>query len=166
MNNQAYDKKNSEDYKANTLILNKALQEIECNRKLQATVAQLSKMTRIHRNTITNRVWPIQKLKQIKEARKIEDKSNEKQVLLNKESMEEKLIQAQNEVIYWFNMYQDIKRFYDHSNKQLKDIKVSRDYYIELYKTEHRSLLAAEREIDRLIEFIELKGISSEQLRH
>ncbi len=78
---------------------------------MKATVAQLSEITGIHRNTITNRVWPIQKLKQIKEARKVEEISKKNQELLNKESMEDKLTRTQNEVVYWFNEYQDMKRF-------------------------------------------------------
>ena len=69
----AYDQKNSDDYEANTLSLKKALSDIKGNKTLKATIAQLSEMTGIHRNTISNRVWPVQKLKQIREARKTKD---------------------------------------------------------------------------------------------
>ena len=52
MNDQAYDKKNSDDYEENTSLLKKALSDIESNKKLKATIAQLSAMSGVHRNTI------------------------------------------------------------------------------------------------------------------
>lgn len=166
MNNQAYDQKNSEDYETNTLSINKALIEIEHNQKLKATIAQLSKMTGVHRNTITNRDWPIQKLKEIKEKRKVKDEENKKLVLANKASPDEKLSQTQNEVIYWFNQYQDTKLSLDHSHKQLKSLKESRDYYKELYEKHLKKLVLAEQEIQRLKELMDKKGINSELLKH
>jgi len=105
MNNQAYDQKNSEDYEMNTLSINKALLEIEQDPKLKATIAQLSKMTGIHRNTITNRDWPIQKLKEIKDKRKLKDEESKNHMVVNEISLGEKLVLTQNEVIYWFNQY-------------------------------------------------------------
>lgn len=170
MSDQAFDQKNSEDYDANTLALNSALQEIKRNKKLKATVTQLSEMTGIHRNTITNRVLPIQQLKQIKEERKAEDKSLKEQVSQNtsdiKASSEEKLAQARNEVIHWFNEYQDMNRYFEHSRKRFKDMEKSRNYYKELYETGQKSLLAAEQEIERLKELLEPRCTSSDQLRH
>lgn len=130
--------------------------------KLKATVAQLSEITGIHRNTITNRVWPIQKLKQIKEARKVEEISKKNQELLNKESMEDKLTRTQNEVVYWFNEYQDMKRFFEHSNNRFQEMRKARDYYKTLYETERKVLFEAEQEIERL----KLKNISSEKLKN
>ncbi|WP_420229728.1 hypothetical protein ACOBWA_14150 [Psychrobacter sp. ER1] len=79
----AYDQKNSDDYDANTLLLEKALSDIKGNKRLKATVAQLSEMTGIHRNTISNRVWPVQELKQIRDSRKTEEKSRKEQVRLS-----------------------------------------------------------------------------------
>lgn len=170
MNDQAYNQKNSEDYEENTLTLNNALLEIEGNKNLKATVAQLSKMTGIHRNTITNRSWPVQKLKQIKEKRKVEEKSSEEQANQNtsdpKNVLEDKLTQARNEVIYWFNEYQDTKRFFEHSNTRFEKMRESRDHYKILYETDRNSLFNAEQEIERLKELLELRGISSDQLRH
>ena len=67
MKNQAYDLKNTENYEANTLKINNALLQIEHNPKLKATIAQLCKLTGIHRNTIRNRFEPIEKLKEMNE---------------------------------------------------------------------------------------------------
>ncbi|WP_201580098.1 hypothetical protein [Psychrobacter sp. Pi2-52] len=129
----AYDQKNSDDYDANTLLLEKALSDIKGNKRLKATVAQLSEMTGIHRNTISNRVWPVQELKQIRDSRKTEEKSRKEQVRLStanvKNALEAKLSRTQSEVIYWFNEYQDIKRVAEHSDKRLQKMRESRDYY-------------------------------------
>ena len=134
MNNQAYDQKNSENYEMNTLSINKALLEIEQDPKLKATIAQLSKMTGIHRNTITNRDWPIQKLKEIKEKRKLKDEESKNHMVVNEISLGEKLVLTQNEVIYWFNQYQDIKLSFENTNNQLKKLKESNNYYREMYE--------------------------------
>lgn len=75
MSNEAYDQKNNDDYEAITSALNIALIDLQNNKKLKPTIAQLSKMTGIHRNTITNRGWPVQKLNQLKDIRKAEEKS-------------------------------------------------------------------------------------------
>lgn len=72
MNHQAYDQKNKADFNDYTSTLEKALKEIENNKNLKASVAQLERMTGIHRNTISNREWPVKKLKEIKKEREKE----------------------------------------------------------------------------------------------
>ncbi len=166
MNNQAYDQKNSEDYETNTLSINKALLEIEQDPKLKATIAQLSKMTGIHRNTITNRDWPIQKLKEIKDKRKLKDEESKNHMVVNEISLGEKLVLTQNEVIYWFNQYQDIKLSFENTNNQLKKLKESNDYYREMYEKHKKQVVLAELEINRLKELLDTKGINSELLKH
>lgn len=172
MNDKAYDEKNSKDYEQNTLALNDALLKIENDKKLKATIAKLSEMTGVHRNTITNRGWPIQKLNKIKDSRKIEEKSRKEKISLNnsniKESLEKKLNQARCEVVYWFNEYQDRKRFFEHSDKRLQKMRESRDYYKTLYETERNSLLEAKQELIELKErlALELTLMSSNQLKH
>ena len=166
----AYDQKNSDDYDANTLLLEKALSDIRGNKRLKATVAQLSEMTGIHRNTISNRVWPVQELKQIRDSRKTEEKSRKEQVRLStanvKNALEAKLSRTQSEVIYWFNEYQDIKRVAEHSDKRLQKMRESRDYYKTLSDTDKRSLSEAEQEIKKLRKMLALEDARSKQLMH
>ena len=166
----AYDQKNSDDYDANTLLLEKALSDIKSNKRSKVTVAQLSEMTGIHRNTISNRVWPVQELKQIKVSRKTEEKSRKEQVRLStanvKNALEEKLSQAQSEVIYWFNEYQDIKRVAEHSDKRLQKMRESRDYYKKLSDTDKKSLSEARQEIEKLRKMLVLEDTRSKQLMH
>lgn len=166
MNNQAYDQKNSENYEMNTLSINKALLEIEQDPKLKATIAQLSKMTGIHRNTITNRDWPIQKLKEIKDKRKLKDEESKNHMVVNEISLGEKLVLTQNEVIYWFNQYQDIKLSFENTNNQLKKLKESNNYYREMYEKHKKQVVLAELEINRLKELLDTKGINPELLKH
>ena len=166
----AYDQKNSDDYDANTLLLEKALSDIKGNKRLKATVAQLSEMTGIHRNTISNRVWPVQELKQIRDSRRTEEKSRKEQVRLStanvKNALEAKLSRTQSEVIYWFNEYQDIKRVAEHSDKRLQKMRESRDYYKTLSDTDKRSLSEAEQEIKKLRKMLALEDARSKQLMH
>lgn len=163
----AYDQKNSDDYDANTLLLEKALSDIKGNKRLKATVAQLSEMTGIHRNTISNRVWPVQELKQIRDSRKTEEKSRKEQVRLStkdvKNALEAKLSRAQSEVIYWFNEYQDTKKIAEHSDKRLQKMRESRDYYKALSDTDKRSLSEARQEIEKLRKMLVLEDTKSKE---
>ena len=170
MSNEAYDQKNNDDYEAITSALNIALIDLQNNKKLKPTIAQLSKMTGIHRNTITNRGWPVQKLNQLKDIRKAEEKSRKEKIRANttdvKNAIEAKLSRAQNEVIYWFNEYQDIKRVAQHSDKRLQNMRESRDYYKTLSDTDKRSLSEARQEIEKLRKMLALEDARSKQLMH
>jgi len=170
MKNQAYDLKNTENYEANTLKINNALLQIEHNPKLKATIAQLCKLTGIHRNTIRNRFEPIEKLKEIKEARIKKAKQKKEKLALNSAeneiSPEKLLIQARAELIYWFNEYQNMKNQCDHFELQYKEMKQSKDYYKKLYKTDQNLLLEAEKEIKKLKELLKFEGIYISPLKH
>ncbi len=169
MSKQAYDQKNTENYESNTETLVNALNEIEYNNELKATIAQLSKMTGIHRNTISNRGWPVQRLNEIKAAHKDKQKKLKEQRLSSAtktKALEQNLSQARNEIIHWFNEYQDMKLYFDHSNKKFQLMKESRDYYKQQYETERKSLLAAEQEIEHLKELVELNVVSSTKNKH
>jgi len=146
--------------------MQQSLLEIEQDPKLKATIAQLSKMTGIHRNTITNRDWPIQKLKEIKDKRKLKDEESKNHMVVNEISLGEKLVLTQNEVIYWFNQYQDIKLSFENTNNQLKKLKESNNYYREMYEKHKKQVVLAELEINRLKELLDTKGINPELLKH
>lgn len=168
--NQAYDQKNSENYEANTLKIENALLQIERNKKLKTTVAQLSKLTGIHRNTINNRKEPIRRLNAIKEARRTETNQSKEALNIdnadNSNSLEQQLTHTRTEVIYWFNQHQDIKRQLDHYMAQYREMKASRDHYKILYQTDHKSLFEAEKEINQLKELLESIHVNTDQLRH
>lgn len=157
MSERAFDQKNQDDFTEYTKVLNDALLEIQKNKDLKATVAQLSAMTGVHRNTITNRGWPVEKLKAIKEARKVAEEKIEEEDVDKRALLESQLTQARKEVVYWFSQYQDMKSFFEHSDKRFRQMRESRDHYKSLYEEDKKSLLAAEQEIDRLKDLLELK---------
>ena len=151
MSNNAFERRNNEDFEANTLAIEIALREIEQNKKLKPTISQLSKMTGIHRNTLSNRVSPIQRLKQIKQARKIE-KSKENEDSSTKidplKVLEEKVNNLQIEAVYWFNQYQDLKFSHDHLQKQYKQLKESQQYYKNLWESNKHSFETPDNEAE------------------
>lgn len=112
---EAYDAKNAEDYEANTTLLIEALEKIGANNSLPASIAQLSRMTGLHRNTIADRGFPKGQLQEIKEARQKEGKGGETGG--SREShvrvLEEKLNNAFKELVYWFNKHQSIQHAYE-----------------------------------------------------
>lgn len=87
-------------------------------------------------------------------------------MVVNEISLGEKLVLTQNEVIYWFNQYQDIKLSFENTNNQLKKLKESNNYYREMYEKHKEQVVLAELEINRLKELLDTKGINPELLKH
>lgn len=85
MKQQAFEGRNREDFDQNTEALSMALQAIASDKKLKATISELSRVSGIHRNTIRNRRWPSERLEAIKEQRKLE----ELRLKLNKEKRQD-----------------------------------------------------------------------------
>ncbi|MBD1106607.1 hypothetical protein HXV84_08545 [Pseudomonas amygdali pv. morsprunorum] len=66
MTGQAFDAKNKLDYDRNTELLAQGLMQIASDPNLKPTMAELSRITGIHRNTIRQRDFPAQRLEAIK----------------------------------------------------------------------------------------------------
>lgn len=152
MSNNAFERKNNADFEANTLTIEKALQEIEQNKKLKPTISQLAKMTGIHRNTLSNRVFPSQRLHQIKQARESEKKSQNNKDNSTKinplKALEEKVNNLQIEAIYWFNQYQDLKLSHEHMQKQYRQLKKSQQYYKNLWESNNHLIETHDNETE------------------
>lgn len=135
---EAYDEKNKLDYDNNTHKINEALIQIRNNRELKPTISQLTKLTGIHRNTISNRVEPVQELRKIKQHREEEaQKSKEKRVTKQDPlSLLEREIKAVRlETIYWFNKFLSMEKDFEQVNKRLNAMRNSRDHYKKLYES-------------------------------
>jgi len=155
MSEYGFEQKNQQDYDENSEVITKALLDIQSDKKIKASIAQLSKMTGIHRNTLANRIWPIQQLKKIKEERKQQaekEKLQAKKITIDKDKQ---LEMVRTEAIYWFNEYQDMKRFFEHSDKRFQNMRDSRDYYKECFESEAKKHLAAKEELERIKILIE-----------
>lgn len=134
MTTQAFDSRNKLDFDKNTELLAQGLLQIASDKSLKPTIAELSRLTGIHRNTIRMRGWPMDKLEAIKENRlvevmaqkvKAEKKQDPKTVLM------QRLEKSRLEVLYWFNRYRDAESSYATIDKRLTAVIESRNYYIQ-----------------------------------
>lgn len=159
MSDQAYDKKNQEDFDANSQALADALDKIAQDKKLKPTIAQLSKLTGIHRNTISERGWPKERLEKISNARDSELARKKKKAEAKggntKELLQKSLDQTQQEVVFWFNEYQDTKKYFDHKSNQFEKMRDSRDYYLKELESERKKSKDLQIEVDQLKDIIE-----------
>lgn len=158
MKQQAFEGRNKEDFDQNTEALSKALQVIASDKKLKATISELSRVSGIHRNTIRNRRWPSERLEAIKEQRKLD----ELRIKLNKEKrqdpvsvLSEKLEKSRLEVVYWFNQRNEIEQTARALEVRSENLEKNRDFYLKQSE-------AGQLEIKKLkLEIEKLKGVIS-----
>lgn len=132
--------KNQRDFDENTEKLLTALDKINNKPSLPATIAELSRLTGLHRNAISNRGWPNQKLKLIKEKRVIQRQAEAKPTINQNpiKVLEEKLDNSKNELVYWFNKNLD-------NEKQIKQLKINLER-MSFARNDYEAMLKNERE--------------------
>ncbi|WP_020190335.1 hypothetical protein [Pseudomonas putida] len=163
---QAFDNKNQEDFDRNTEILTNGLMQIAGSLKLKPTVAELSRITGIHRNTIRQRIWPGQRLSAIKESRALEALRSK----LAKEKkadpvtvLTDKLQASRLEVLHWFNYANALS---DKRKKLKEELAIQMDskaYYVKRAGELQERNLALQSEIDRLLGVIEVLESSQDE---
>ena len=134
-----FDIKNQRTFDENTQKLVAAIDKINNTPSLPATIAELSRLTGLHRNAISNRGWPNQKLKLIKEKRKTQEQTETKPTV-NKnpiKALEKKLDNAKNELVYWFNKNLD-------NEKQIKQLEINLER-MSLARNDYETMLKQER---------------------
>ncbi|WP_296186569.1 hypothetical protein [Pseudomonas sp. UBA1879] len=153
MNGQAFDVKNKLDYDKNTELLAQGIMQIAADPKLRPTIAELSRITGIHRNTIRQRDFPSERLEAIKENRRIaviaqrvkaEKKQDPKTVLM------QRLEKSRLEVLYWFNRHQESESTCATLDKRLNTLRESRDYYVQVAAQRRQKINEQETEILKL----------------
>ena len=135
-----FDIKNQRTFDENTQKLVAAIDKINNTPSLPATIAELSRLTGLHRNAISNRGWPNQKLKLIKEKRKTQKQAKTKPTI-NKNPikvLEERLDNAKNELVYWFNRNLD-------NEKQIKQLEINLER-MSLARNDYETMLKQERD--------------------
>lgn len=156
---RAFDQKNKEDFDQYTELLAQALLNIAADDSLKATVAELSRMTGMHRNTIRMRVWPLERLETIKENRRIEvlrKKVVKKKPVDPMVVLTEKLEAARMEVLHWFTESK-LARDDAHTNeRKYQDMICSRDTFKNLLADANKRLLESHKEIDKLKQVISI----------
>jgi hypothetical protein len=154
---QAFESRNKEDFDQNTEALSKALQAIASDKKLKATISELSRISGIHRNTIRNRRWPSERLEAIKEQRKLE----ELRIKLKKEKRQdpvsvlaEKLEKSRLEVVYWFNQRNELEQTARALEVRSGNLEKNRDFYLKQSEAGQLEIKKLKLEIEKLKEVI------------
>lgn len=135
-----YDERNLRDFDDNTRSLVKAIDKIRSNSHLPATIAQLSKLTGMHRNAISKRLWPRVKLKEIKNTRraKSEIDAAQRKPVDPVKVLEEKLENAKHELTYWFNKSLDNEKHIKQLEINLQRMSLAREDYEKMLKQERQ----------------------------
>lgn len=166
MKGQAFDAKNKLDYDRNTELLAQGLMQIASDPNLKPTMAELSRITGIHRNTIRQRDFPAQRLEAIKDNRRIavlaqrvkaEKKQDPKTILM------QRLEKSRLEVLYWFNRYQESESSCATLDKRLDTVRESRDYYVQLADELRQKIKEQETEILKLRDALDLVSANLEE---
>lgn len=156
---RAFDNKNKEDFDQYTELLAQALLDIAADDSLKATVAELSRITGMHRNTIRKRVWPLDRLETIKENRRIEvlrKKISNKKPVDPMVVLTEKLEAARIEVLHWFTEARLADDVAQTNENKYQGMMSSRDTYMSLLADANKRLLESHKEIDKLKQVISI----------
>jgi hypothetical protein len=156
MNSAPYDEKNNELRDAITRQLNEALRRLERDPSLSASASSLAKLSGVHRNTIYNREWPLDKLKEIKKKR-LQQKQEEAASKAIEKSPEELLELSRLEVIYWFTQLQDARNSIVSLTKKEKETQSSRNFYMRLAQERLETINKLTSEISKLQDALALQ---------
>lgn len=166
MTGQAFDVKNKLDYDRNTELLAQGLMQIASDPNLKPTMAELSRITGIHRNTIRQRDFPAERLEAIKDNRRIavlaqkvkaEKKQNPKAILM------QRLEKSRLEVLYWFNRHQESENSCATLDKRLDTVRQSRDYYVQVADELRKKIREQDTEILKLRDALDLVSANLEE---
>ncbi|MBE0459729.1 hypothetical protein [Pseudoalteromonas prydzensis] len=147
-----FDIKNQRDFDENTEKLVAAIDKINNTPSLPATIAELSRLTGLHRNAISNRGWPNQKLKLIKEKRKTQEQAETKSTIHKNpiKVLEEKLDNAKNELVYWFNKNLDNEKQIKQLEINLERMSLARNDYETMLKNERIKSMELTKQLEQL----------------
>lgn len=133
-----FEEKNENDFQNNTNKIIDALEKIRSDPSLRPFVKTITDLTGIHRNTISNRVWPLQKLDQIKSEREAKKNKDSKKSLKSTENiLQDKLNNAQKELLYWFSLHKNLNESFTQLQINYEEMILARDSYkkeAEIYK--------------------------------
>lgn len=149
-----YDQKNQEQYDKNTEKIWSALDAIRKDKKLKVTKDQVSKLTGLHRNTLSgkgSRDWVGLELDIIKKQRQEGLKRSQITQKQQEQNLQVLLDQSKLEILHWFTKYSE-------SERELEKLRIrsKRDYEsLEWYKTEFGQELKARKALEDRIELLE-----------
>lgn len=147
---QKYDEKNQQDYDENTDLINVGLDRISSDINLKPTIAQLSQITGLHRNTLNNRSFPKERLRKIKQKRKVysELKKVEKKDAVKE--LEDQLDNAKVELIHWFTKFHALELNFQQLQIKTSRTKESLDFHKKDLIEEQEKSKFLNEELNRL----------------
>ncbi|MBM6444443.1 hypothetical protein JQF37_12525 [Pseudomonas sp. MIL9] len=154
-----FDQKNREDFDRNTAILNDALMKMAGSSKIKASISELARISGIHRNTIRDRGWPLERIEAIKKNRQLDvyRQKLEKEKSVDPLSvLSDRLEASRVEVIHWFNKCLDAEKKRLKTEDQLAMMKESRDTYMNSASVARQEVWAKEAEIEKLRSVIQV----------
>jgi hypothetical protein len=151
---QPYDSVNQKTYEDYTALLVNALDSIDKDPSQAATIANLAILTGIHRNTVSERKWPKDKLEEIKIARKNKPSESPKKEEKPENILGEKLNNAKHELVYWFNNSNDLKREVTQLNINLSRMADARSDYERMLILERKKTEKLQSEVQTLKELL------------
>ncbi|KPW47356.1 hypothetical protein ALO95_200066 [Pseudomonas syringae pv. antirrhini] len=155
----AFDKRNLADFDNNTEIISSGLMAIAADTSIKATVAELSRITGIHRNTLRQRLWPVQRLKAIKEDRVVSEirQRQAKGTVADPVSvLTDKLEASRCEVLHWFDQYLKANDRANQQTARVDFIKHTIPKYEAFLAERDSKLLELNGEIARLRQVIDV----------
>lgn len=157
-----FDDKNQEDFDANTKAITDALLVIENDKKRSASLAEVVRLTGLHRNTLSNRSIvvgtlkiqttvsdEIDRIKEVKKEQKKADKTTKKQYTT---TLEEQLDNAKNELVFWFKKYRDLSLEFGQMEMQLARKVDLVDWYKKELQAERDKSKSLEEQVNLLKE--------------
>ena len=129
MSPQSFEEKNLQDFEDITERLNEALLKMASDPTIKATASKLAELSGVHRNTIRNREWPIERISALKAQRKYEAERKESivQKPSDKEVLTFRLEQSRLEVLHWFNKFNHERSTGESLTESVKLLSKSRD---------------------------------------
>jgi len=151
-----FDEKNKRIFDENTEKLVSAIDKIKNTPSIPATIAELSRLTSLHRNAISNRGWPSLRLKEIKKQRLLQIKAKP-ETDLNYDPLkvlEKKLDNAKSELLYWFNKNLDNVKTIKQLEINLERMSNAREDYENMLKQEREKTAELTKQLNILRELL------------
>lgn len=154
-----FESRNRDDFEANSKLIDKAVREIERNAELKPTIAQLQKLTGLHRNTLSNREGPKAELKRISELRKKALQSQPIETPKDKVAELNLIIEnAKSELVFWYNKVRELEKSVDQLSSNLTHMSNSKNFYMEELAKMRKSRDELASKVDHLTDLLHMKN--------
>lgn len=154
----AYDERNNKEFNDVTESINEALIKMQNDRSIKCSISSLANLASVHRNTIRNRVWPLERVAAIKAARKaeLEEKRNNLIEVDPTVELKENISKCLKEIQYWYGKSNDFKSLYESMTVQFVTMSKSRDFYMVQADKLQVELEKANAEIARITDLLNM----------